>query len=214
MNNDNIKSSNKQRFYAICGIVAPIIFWIMVIIESILRPGYSQYYNFVSDLGVGHLAILQNINFIIFGILTLGLALGLRNGLPSTKGIALKAGVWFVILFALGVLLAGIFPESYLSANPHNIVSATAFVAIIAAQLLMWYGLKNKDNTVWGRYATYSLVSGLVSLILVILLKIAILYGFYPGLTQRLFLLVSWIWVGITGIKLYRLTPKMNLGII
>ena len=151
--NDNVSNTRKQQFYAICGIIAPIIFWIMVIVESILRPGYSQYYNFVSDLGVGHLAILQNINFIVFGILTIIFALGLRNGLPTPQGRSLKAGVWFVILFALGVLLAGVFPESFLSANPHNIVSATAFVAIIAAQLLIWQGLKNRDKTVWGRYA-------------------------------------------------------------
>ena len=86
--------------------------------ESLLRPGYSQYYNFVSDLGVGHLAVLQNINFIVFGILTILFAIGLRNGLPTPQGKALKTGIWFVILFALGVLLAGIFPESYLSAYP------------------------------------------------------------------------------------------------
>ncbi|MGB7969116.1 MAG: DUF998 domain-containing protein [Methanobacterium sp.] len=206
--NDNVSNTRKQQFYAICGIIAPIIFWIMVIVESILRPGYSQYYNFVSDLGVGHLAILQNINFIVFGILTIIFALGLRNGLPTPQGRSLKAGVWFVILFALGVLLAGVFPESFLSANPHNIVSATAFVAIIAAQLLIWQGLKNRDKTVWGRYATYSFISGLLSLILVIFLKVAILYGFYPGLSQRVFLIVSWAWIGITGIKLYRLTHK------
>ena len=158
--------------------------------------------------GVGHLAILQNINFVVFGILTIGLAFGLRNGLPTPQGRALKTGVWFVIIFALGVLLAGLLPESFLSANPHNIVSATAFVAIIAAQLLIWQGLKNRDGIIWGRYATYSLISGILSLILVILLKIAILYGFYPGLTQRVFLIVSWLWVGVTGIKLYRLTQK------
>jgi hypothetical membrane protein len=204
--NDNIRNIRKQQFYAICGIIAPIIFWFMVIIESILRPGYSQYNNFVSDLGVGHLAIIQNINFILFGLLTIGLAIGLRSSLPSPQGRALKASVWMVILFALGVLLAGVFPESYLSANPHNIVSATAFVAIIAAQLLIWQGLKRKNTIIWGRYATYSLISGLLSLTLVILLKVAILYGFYPGLSQRAFLLVSWIWIGITGIKLYSLT--------
>ena len=202
------KKSDSLRIYAICGIVAPILFWFMVVIESLLRPGYSQYYNFVSDLGVGHLSILQNINFIIFGILTIGLAIGLRNGLPNPKGKSLKVGVWFVILFAVGVLLAGVFPESYLGANPHNIVSATAFVAIIAAQLLIWKGLKNNDSTIWGRYATYSLISGLLSLILVILLKVAMLYGIYPGLSQRAFLTVSWIWIGVTGIKLYTLTQK------
>jgi hypothetical membrane protein len=208
MVNDDGGNMNKQRFYAICGIFAPIIFWVMVIVESLLRPGYSQYNNFVSDLGVGHLAILQNINFIVFGILTIIFALGLRNALPTPMGRSLKAGVWMVILFAVGVGLAGIFPESYLSANSHNIVSATAFVAIIAAQLLIWQGLKNRDSNVWGRYASYSLISGLISIILVIVLKIAILYGIYPGLSQRAFLIVSWAWVGITGIKLYKLTQK------
>jgi hypothetical membrane protein len=202
------KKSDRLRFYAICGIVAPIFFWFMVVIESLLRPGYSQYYNFVSDLGVGHLSILQNINFVVFGILTIGLAIGLKNGLPSPKTRTLKAGIWFVILFAIGVLLAGVFPESYLWAIPHNIVSATAFVAIIAAQLFIWQGLKDKDRTMWGRYATYSLISGLLSLILVILLKVAMLYGFYPGLSQRAFLIVSWIWIGVTGIKLYTSTQK------
>ena len=153
-----------------------------------------------------HLAIIQNINFILFGILTIGLAIGLRKGLPVQQSRSLKLGVWFVILFAIGVLLAGLFPESYLSAIPHNYISATAFVAIIAAQLLIWQGLKNEDSSIWGRYATYSLISGLLSLILVILLKVAILYGFYPGLSQRAFLLVSWIWIGITGLKLYSLS--------
>ena len=205
---DNISNIQRQRFYAVCGIFAPIIFWFMVIIESLLRPGYSQYYNFVSDLGVGHLAVLQDINFIVFGILTILLALGLRNGLPTPQGRSLKAGVWFVILFALGVLLAGVFSESYLSELPHNIVSATAFVAVIAAQLLIWHGLKNRDSSVWGRYATYSLISGLISLILVIFLKIAMLYGIYPGLSQRAFLIVSWVWIGVSGIKLYNLTKK------
>jgi hypothetical membrane protein len=206
INNMITKKQGRLKFYAICGIIAPILFWVMVIIESILRPGYSQYYNFVSDLGVGPLAIIQNINFIIFGILTISLAIGLRKGLPIQQSRSLKIGVWFVILFALGVLLAGVFPESYLSAIPHNYISATEIVAIIAAQLLIWQGLKNEDRNIWGRYATYSLISGLLSLIFVILLKVAILYGFYPGLSQRAFLLVSWIWIGVTGLKLYSLS--------
>ncbi len=201
-----IKKQSRLKFYAFCGIVAPIFFWLMVIIESILRPGYSQYYNYVSDLGVGHLAILQNINFFIFGILTIGLALGLREGLPSPQGRVIKGGIWFVIIFAMGIFFAGIFPESFLSANPHNIVSATAFVAVIAAQLLIWYGLKIEDSTIWGKYKTYSLISGLLSIILVILLKVAILYGIYPGLSQRAFLIVAWIWIGVTGIKLYKIS--------
>ena len=89
--NDTVtQTRNRQRFYAFCGIIAPILFWVMVIVESLLRPGYSQFYNFVSDLGVGPLAIIQNINFVVFGLLSFGLALGLRGGLPSSQGRALN----------------------------------------------------------------------------------------------------------------------------
>ncbi len=85
-------------------------------------------------------------------------------------------------------------------------VSSTAFVSIIAAQLLIWHGLRHENSTIWGRYRTYTLISGLLSLIFVILLKVAMIYFVdYQGAFQRLFLAVPWIWIGITGLKLYYL---------
>jgi hypothetical membrane protein len=209
--NGTIQTPNRQRFFALCGIIAPILFMLLVITASILRPDYSQTQNFVSDLGVGPYAIIQNTNFIIFGFLSIGLALGLRGGLPTPQGRALKAGVCLVIIYGLGILFAGVFPENYLSQGPHNLVSATAFISIIAAQLLIWQGLRNEDSAVWGRYRRYSLISGLLSIILVILLKIAMTYYVdYQGTAQRAFLAVPWIWIGITGLKLYYLTKRTD----
>lgn len=196
--------NKQQRFFALCGICAPILFTILVIIESIIRPGYSQTYNFVSDLGVGPYAIIQNINFFIFGILSIGFALGLREALPSGK--YLKYSVWLIIIFALGIIGAGIFPENYMSQVPHNIVSATAFVAIIAAQLLIWKGLKGADDSTWGRYRTFSLITGLLSIILVIVLKIAMVeFIMFQGAVQKIFIAVWLIWVEISALKLYSL---------
>ncbi|MEG3225264.1 MAG: hypothetical protein BME94_07050 [Methanobacteriales archaeon Met13] len=207
-----IQTQNWQRIFALCGIVAPILFTLLVIVASIIRPEYSQIHNFVSDLGVGPYAIIQNTNFIIFGLLSIGLSLGLRGGLPTPQGRSLKAGISFVIIFGLGILFAGVFPENYLSQGPHNLVSATAFISIIAAQLLIWQGLRKEDSTVWGRYRTYSLISGLLSIILVILLKVAISYCTdFQGAVQRGFLAVPWIWIWITGLKLYYLT-KSRVG--
>jgi hypothetical membrane protein len=179
----------------------------VVIVASLLQPGYSQTINFVSDLDVGPYALIQNVNFVIFGLLSLGLALGLRSSLPAPQGRTLKAGVWLVIIFSLGVLFAGVFPEDYLSQGPHNLVSATAFLSIIAAQLLIWRGLKNTDSTVWGVYRTYSLISGFLSFALLILLRVAIFTDITPGLAQRAFLAVPWIWIGVTG-KTACLWPK------
>ena len=93
---------NKQKIFALCGIVAPILFTLLVIVGSLLRPDYSQIYNFVSDLGVGQYAIIQNVNFVIFGLLSIGLALGLRGSLPSPQGRALEIwrmarnNIWFL----------------------------------------------------------------------------------------------------------------------
>lgn len=124
--------------------------------------------------------------------------------MPSIPRKALKAGVWLVVIFGLCILLAGVFPEDYLSQVPHNLVSATAFVTIIAAQLLIWKGLKNADDSVWGKYRTYSLISGLLSLILVLILKVAMSdFMDYQGIVQRAFLAVPGIWVEITALKLY-----------
>lgn len=204
-----IHTKNMQRLFALCGIIAPIIFWLMVIVESILRPGYSPTSNFISDLGVGPNSIIQNVNFVVFGLLSIGLALGLQVGLPTPRTPSLKAGIWFVVIFGLGVLLAGVFPEDYGSGTLHSLVSATAFVAIIAAQLLIWQGLKSGDRATWGRYRTYSLLSGLLSIILVILLKVAMLsYIDYQGAAQRAFLLVPWIWIYITGLQLYSVIKR------
>lgn len=202
---ENKQAQNKQRFFALCGIIAPILFVLLVVLGSILRPEYSQTYNFISDLGVGPNAIIQNVNFIIFGILSMGLALGLRIGLPASKRRSLRAGVWMVILFGLCIIGAGIFPEDYLSQVPHNLVSAMAFLTIIAAQLLIWKGLKNDDSGIWGRYRTYSLISGLLSIVLLLVLRIAI-GGDYQGAAQRAFLAVPWIWIELTGLKLYFLS--------
>lgn len=199
----------KKQLYALCGISAPIIFTLLVILASLLRPDYSQTQNFVSDLGVGPYSFIQNINFLIFGLLSIFLALGLRQSLPNLENKSQKAGAWLVALFGLGVMFAGVFPENYLSQMPHNLVSSTAFVSIIAAQLIIWNGLKQEDTTIWGRYRTYSLVSGLISLIFVIILKIAMIYFVdYQGAFQRLFLAVPWIWIGVTGVQLYYLNKR------
>jgi hypothetical membrane protein len=198
------KMLETQRLFAYCGLMAPIIFTILVIVASLLRPDYSQTYNFISDLGVGPYAFIQNLNFIIFGLLSVGLALGLKGTLPSRQGRAAKAGIGLVILFGLMVMLAGVFPEDYLSQVPHNLVSASAFLFIIAAQLLIWRGLKNADAS-WGSYRTYCLVSGILSIILLLALRVAISTGSdYQGAVQRVFLAVPWIWIGVSGLTLLK----------
>ncbi len=203
-----VPTPRTQRLLALCGLLAPVLFALIVLAASLLRPGYSQTANFVSDLGVGPMAIVQNVNFVVFGLLVTALAFGLRESLPAPRGRAFTAGVVLLAVFALGVLLAGVFPEDFAGGGPHTAVSSSAFLAIIAAQLFVWRGLRGADPAAWGRYRTASLVCGVLSLAMLVVFKAA-LGGAYQGAGQRAFLAVPWTWVEITGLRLYSLADKL-----
>jgi hypothetical membrane protein len=204
MNEEINQPVNRQKFYALCGIIAPIIFTIMVIIESLLRPGYSQIYSTVSDLGLGHLAILQIINFIIFGLLSLSFTIGFSKYLKNRSG---KAVVGLLIVFSLAIisagvafLFSGIYPY-FTVIIAHSVASIIGFATIIIAQILIWKALKKSDQKVWENYRIYSLISGILTLLL-------LLYNVvtpYPGLLERLFIAVWMMWIEVTAIKLYKL---------
>jgi hypothetical membrane protein len=203
------KNNNRafQRMTAWAGIIAPILFTFLVAVESLLRQGYSQICNYVSELGVGSYAIIQNTNFIIFGLLSILFALGLEASLPASRGRSKKGVVWLVTVSGLGVMFAGVtllfigvFPDDYVF-GAHTLTTFVAFLTLIASQLLTWRALKNGDDALWGHYRTYSLVSGLVALALLFVL-IYTLGTAYHGATERAFIAVPLIWLAITGTKL------------
>jgi len=212
MTNKNMKSAQNTkntRFFALCGIIGPILFTLLVIVESILRPGYSQIFNDVSDLGVGPFAIVQNINFIVFGLLSISFAIGLGNFLPKLSGKAVK---WLLIVFGLMIILAGITlifsaPNIVYAKDdiPHGLVSAIAFLLIIIAQFLTWQALRGSDKAIWGKYPTYSLLSGLLSIGTLIFLSYTQFSPFH-GASERLFIAVWLIWIEVTALKLYSIS--------
>ncbi|MGB9978805.1 DUF998 domain-containing protein [Methanobacterium sp.] len=206
MNENNIFT---QRFFALCGIIAPILFIILVIIESLLRPGYSQIFNDVSDLGIGSYAIIQNINFIVFGLLSIGFAIGLGSNLPHRAG---KVTKWLVIVFGLCIILAGVTLFSVgadvtyaKDVVAHGLVSAIAFLVIIVAQFMAWQALRRSQNVIWGRYRIFSLIMGLMSIFTLLLLSYT-QFSPYHGATERLFIAMWMVWIEITALKLYFLT--------
>jgi hypothetical membrane protein len=204
------KSNNRafQRITAWAGIIAPLLFSFLVAVGSLLRQEYSQISNYVSELGVGSYALIQNTNFILFGVLTILFALGLETNLPTSQGRSKKGVVWMLTVSGLGVIFAGVtliligvLPDDYVF-GAHTLAAFLAFLTLIASQLLTWRILKNDEGALWGHhYRTYSLVSGLVSLAL-ILVFIYSLDTAYHGATERAFIAVPLIWLAITGIKL------------
>lgn len=190
-----------RRALALGGVAAPILFTLLVAVASLLRPGYSQFYDFISDLGVGPNAAIQNANFVVFGLLVIGLAAALQGSVPTPRSIPLIAGAMLLVLFGLGVLLAGVFPEDYAGGGLHMGVSVIAFLAIIVAEFLVGWGAR-KAGATWSRFGKYSLASGLAAFALFIVFGWS-MGGAYQGAAQRAFLAAAFIWIGATGFQVY-----------
>ena len=95
------------RLLALCGIVAPISFTTVVVVLGSIQPGYSHLSQTISSLGdIGAPnAAIQNINFVVTGMLTLAFALGLQRGIGDGKGS--KVGPALVALWGMGLIASG-----------------------------------------------------------------------------------------------------------
>src|SRR5437667_8071177 len=89
------------------GVVGPLLFILVFLIEGATRPGYSAWRNFVSQLAESDQGWEQIANFLICGVLVLGFALVLRRTLGPGKGV--NVGQALLVVFGLGLLVAGVF---------------------------------------------------------------------------------------------------------
>ena len=207
-------SGPNLRLYALCGVMAPVFWLLMVIVESLLQPGYNQVSQYISDLGnyalYGSYAILQNLNFWIFGVLVIIFALGLRQALPQ-KSITVS-----LVLFGIAIFVSGIFtdqpPPPGKHVSVHDLAGDVAFLSIALCQFFAWRRLRHttvEEESAWSRYRNYSLVSGVITLILLVNLGVAEgSNSVFVGLAQRAFFTVPWLWIEIMALRLFRLSNQ------
>ena len=100
------------RPLAVCGALAPLLFASIVLVAGSLRPAYSHISQFISELGYGPNAIVQNLNFVLTGMLVAAFSYGLHKGLPAGS----RKGPAFLTAFGIGLIGAGVFPGD--PANP------------------------------------------------------------------------------------------------
>jgi hypothetical membrane protein len=209
----NTRQSGNLQLSTVCGIIAPISWTMMIAIESLLRPGYSQISNYISDLGVGPHAILQNANFWSFGALVFIFSLGLGHSLPRSKAVVIT-----LCLFGVGIFLAGAFPETPIPpgrhTNLHDLAGDLAFPSIVFCQFFFWRRIRKireseeKGLFFWNHYKNYSLVSAVLSLVCLFVLLGAESGSPYVGLAQRLLLAVPLLWIEVIAITSLRTAKK------
>jgi hypothetical membrane protein len=195
------------------GVIAPILFMLIVTIASLLRPGYSQIRDPISDLGNGPRAWIQNTNFALCGVLLFFFALAFRRGMRSILGRKMVVGCATLLgLSAIGFLAAAYFRVPDAAAPDavrlrqgmlHGMSFMLIFVPLIVALFLS--GLQMLRRTSFRSAGWYSLATGSVAILLIALIvRFAAPDSPLPigGLLTRLLVVETFSWHVLVGWRL------------
>ena len=101
---DIAQETRTVRSLAVCGIIAPLLFATLVITAAFLRTGYSHVSQFISELGYGSNAIVQNADFVLTGLLIILFSYGVHKGVGGGRGSRIGPA------FGAGRIGLGVFP--------------------------------------------------------------------------------------------------------
>jgi hypothetical membrane protein len=138
---------------------------------------------------------LMTTTFFVLGLATFAVAVALRNGQQSLKGV--RIGFGLLAVGALFVCLAGVFKDSL----PHLLAGVVFFPSIVMAVLLLSWSFRQVAG--WGTIYWLTLFVGLGLLALYVSM---VADAGMPGLQQRAFLLLFLLWLSIVVHKSARST--------
>jgi hypothetical membrane protein len=145
------------------GIVGPILFTVAFFAQEALRAAeYSPVAEPVSALEAGPNGWIQQLSFVVFGLLTIAFAAGLHRGLrPTRAGIAAPA---ILTISGIGLLLAAAFPlredAGGVTYDPGgHVVAGVMFFATSAIGLVVLSRRMVRDPR-WSTLAGYTLAAG------------------------------------------------------
>ena len=200
---------NPNKAFAICGIIAPILYLLMVIIGGALSPGYSHIAETVSELLVAGAPNKPLLNTLLITDYVLGILfpIGLHRGINGGKGS--KAGPAFLIIVAVLSLFTIFFPQDpggppvTFAGTVHVILLIPMVILSLGALLAFWRRLKS--DSPWSGYDRYSLVTFIIAIPLGVISAVS-LNSPYIGLLQRISVAVILQWGFVMAIKLFRLS--------
>lgn len=177
------------RILAICGMLAPILYTSMWILGGFLQPDYSHIQQDVSSLvavdapNKGLLDIFLVSSNVLLFVFYAGLHWGVNNGEGSIIAPAL-----FLVSSIIGILVALFFPLDAggemvtATGKLHLPLVVIMGILTIAGMVAMWFRVNSVEG--WATFATFSILSAAVSLVLVVVSMMAI-ESDYMGLVER-----------------------------
>jgi hypothetical membrane protein len=164
-------ANERGRVLALAGIIGPVWFTTLVVVQGFLLPDYSHVRLPISALAAWPTGWIQNINFYVTGTLGIAFAFALHRGVePTRRG---GAGVALLVMGGIGVVLAGVFPWRMVNGvpteTPPHVVCAIVVFAATGVGLILFSQRMTADRR-WCDLAPYTLYTGIAVLVLFVTL--------------------------------------------
>ncbi len=197
---------------AAAGIIGPILFTVAFVVQGLFRlHEYSPVAEPVSALEAGPAGWVQQVNFVVFGVLTIAFAVGLHLGVsPARAG---WVGPAILVLCGVALLWAAVFPLRENAAGvtlppgPHLVGGLTYFLGNAVWPVVLSRRLAGDPR--WRGLATYSLASGITIFLLFVANGVLVIPDDaplhpYAGLAQRAVLAVLFPCMIVLALRLLR----------
>ncbi|MEM7109698.1 MAG: DUF998 domain-containing protein, partial [Bacteroidota bacterium] len=176
------------------GVVGTILFTTTSIISGLLKPGYKPIHHFVSELGATNSStefLMNYLGFIPSGFLFC--LFGLSIFIMAAKNLSSKIGSLLIMVFGLGIIMAGIFscdagcpPNGSMESTIHDLVSVITLISVIMGIILL--GFTIKAICTFQSISIYLTSTGFISIILLVVMVQSSESRYLTGLWQRLLL--------------------------
>lgn len=208
------------------GLVGPLLFVVVFVLEGLTRPGYSAWRHYVSQLATGDGGWMQVLNFLVCGTLVLVFAVGLRHALKGSRG---SIGAPLLMgLFAVALLVAGAFVTDPALGYPvgapqvhtvhgmvHGLAGLAAFSLLAATAFVMaWHFAAESRSRPWAIYS--AAIGALIVVCFIASTSVSVMdaHGTWPnaptGFLQRIAIIGGWTWIAMVALRLIRKDEAEN----
>jgi hypothetical membrane protein len=199
-----------SRAGILCGVLAPLLWVSAIVLCGALRPGFSHFAQYISELGESGSStelLMRYAAFVPTGVMHLALAGALAVTFRSSR-----LGVLAAILLGLNGLArigAGFFPcevgceeTGSFGQRMHSLSAGVGFLALVVSTVL-WSVVLTRTSKL-KNLAAYSAVSGVLGLAFLLLMLWSAEQGGARGLFERLSSGVLSLWILVFALRLQR----------
>ncbi len=215
----SLLNRNPRQLGGLAGMIAPVLFVGIFLLEGWLRPDYDPRADFVSELAIGPRGWIQILNFVVTGTLLLVWARGMATEFSSGKmarGTRILLTITGICLLLSGPFITDPMPtppgEMTVTGTIHNLLGALFFSLTTLTCFL--FLRRFREDSHWRWLTWWTLAAAVIMTACVVLMSVAPTeppappneFNAWSGFIQRVFLITYMAWVFIIANNLYRLS--------